>query len=143
MNDLTTELRRDQHEALDRLEVEIARMPEAKTQLFHHFADGIYARELHLPAGTALTGKVHRTRHINIVSKGRILISAVGEESREIVAPACFVSESGTRRAGMAIEDTIWTTFHATTETDVGKIEQALVESHENPFLDYETRSIK
>lgn len=142
MNALTTELRKDQHEALDRLEVEIARMPEANTKLIHHFADGIYARELRLPAGTALTGKVHRTRHINIVSRGRILISAVGEESREVVAPACFVAEPGCRRAGFALEDTVWTTIHATHETDLEKLELQLIEPHDNPSLDYKTRRI-
>jgi len=135
--------REDQHGALDRLECEIARLPVPDTKLIHHFADGIYGRELHLPKGTILTGAIHRGRTLNIIPKGRIQVSAVGEVPRIIEAPACFVSEAGSRRAGIALEDTIWINVHASEETDLGKLEAELIEPHENPLLDYETRRIK
>ena len=92
----------------------------------HHFAPGIYARELFIPAGTLLTGKVHKTEHLNILVKGRIEISNMGE-SREMIAPQTFVSPPGTKRAGYAHEDTIWITIHATEETDLEKLEHDLV----------------
>lgn len=132
-----------QHDAMDRLECEIAKLPVPETKLVHHFAEGIYARELHLPKGCLLTGKIHKTRHLNILSKGKILVTAVGEESRVLEAPACFVAEPGARRAGYAIEDSVWTTVHHTHETDLDKLEAELIEPHVNPMLDYETRRLK
>ena len=92
----------------------------------HHFAPGIYARELFIPAGTLLTGKIHKTEHLNILAKGRIEISNMGE-SREMIAPQTFVSPPGTKRAGYAHEDSIWITIHATDETDLKKLESDLV----------------
>lgn len=44
-----------------------------------------------------------------------------------IKAPCTIISKPGTKRAGYAHEDTIWTTFHATSETDPVKVEKALV----------------
>jgi len=143
MSTALSPLQEQQHEAMDRLECEIARTPEPETTLIHHFADGLYGRELHLPKGAILTGKTHRGRTLNIIPKGKILVSAVGEASRVIEAPACFVSEAGARRAGLALEDTIWINVHASEETDLVKLEAQLIEPHTNPMLDYETRRIK
>ena len=60
-------------------------------EVIHHFAPGMYARELRIPAGVLLTGKIHKTEHLNILAKGRIEISNMGE-SRQLTAPYTFVS---------------------------------------------------
>ncbi len=143
MSTALSPLQEQQHEAMDRLECLIAQTPEPETKLIHHFADGLYGRELHLPKGAILTGKTHRGRTLNIIPKGKIQVSAVGETPRIIEAPACFVSEAGTRRAGLALEDTIWINVHASEETDLVKLEAQLIEPHENPMLDYTTRRLK
>lgn len=93
----------------------------------HYFADGIYAREIEIPAGVALIGKIHRTRHLNVVSRGHIVVFTEDGGQREIVAPCTFVAEAGTKRAGFALEDTVWTTVHATRETDLDKLEAELI----------------
>ena len=51
---------------------------------------------------------------------------------REVRAPFSFVAEPGTRRVGFAIEDTTWTTIHATTETDLAQLERDLIEAHDS-----------
>jgi hypothetical protein len=38
-----------------------------------------------------------------------------------------MVSRPGTKRVGYAHEDTIWTTIHATEETDMEKVEKELI----------------
>lgn len=77
----------------------------------HYFAHGTYTRELFIPAGTVLTGKIHRHDCINIISKGKIV--AITDEGRfEIEAPHTFVSGSGVKKAGYAVEDTIWINVH-------------------------------
>lgn len=82
---------------------------------------GVYARELMIPKGTALVGEIHLHDHINVVSAGSIRV-ATEEGVKTITAPSTFVSKAGTKRAGYALEDTVWTLFHATTETDEDKI---------------------
>lgn len=102
----------------------------------HRFADGLYAREITIPAGTLLVGKVHRTRHLNIVSRGRISVWSANEGVRHITAPFSFVAEPGSQRLGFAHEDTVWTTVHATHETDLGVLEATLVEPYAIPDAD-------
>lgn len=73
-------------------------------------ADGVYAREIFIPKGTALVGEIHMKAQINVVSKGKIRV-ATEEGVRTIEAPCTFVSPAGTKRAGFVLEDTVWTTF--------------------------------
>jgi hypothetical protein len=92
----------------------------------HHFADGLYAREIFIPKGTLLTGKIHLFEHLNVISKGDI--SVMTEDGiKRITAPAMIVSKPGIKRVGFAHEDTVWTTIHACAEKDAGKAEAMLV----------------
>lgn len=93
--------------------------------LKHWLAPGIYAREIHLPAGTVVVGKIHRHRHFNIISKGRVTCyTEFGLEHH--VAPSSFISEAGTKRVVVTVEDAIWTTIHPNpdNETDISKLEE-------------------
>lgn len=93
--------------------------------LKHWLAPGIYAREIHLPAGTVVVGKIHRHRHFNIISKGKITCyTEFGLETHE--APASFISEPGTKRVVYTAEDAIWTTIHPNPddETDIPTLEE-------------------
>ena len=40
----------------------------------HHFAPGAYGREMTLPAGLVVVGKIHKHAHINVISKGRLQV---------------------------------------------------------------------
>ncbi len=108
------------------LENEMRKHPQLEDQVTHHFAPGVYARELFIPKGALLTGKIHKTEHLNIISQGKIIVSNMGE-SRTITAPHILVSKPGTKRAGYALEDTIWITIHPTLETDLIKIEEEVI----------------
>lgn len=122
--------------SVDELEAAMRAHPDQRhIEPVHRFADGIYAREITIPAGTLLTGKIHRTQHLNIVSAGRISVWTEGEPVRVIEAPYAFVAQPGTRRVGFAHEDTVWTTIHATTETDLERLEAQLIEPHDVPLL--------
>lgn len=93
----------------------------------HHFSPGVYARELHIPAGTILTGKIHLTRHLNIISAGTIEIFCPDKGQFTVSAPFTFVSDPGTKRVGYAWTDTVWTTIHPTDETDPDEIERQII----------------
>lgn len=92
----------------------------------HGFAPGVYARKLFIPAGTVLTGKIHKYAHWNIVLSGHIVIRTA-DGDREYKGGSMFVSPAGTKRAGYAVQDTVWVTMHPTTETDPEVIEQQTV----------------
>lgn len=115
-------------EQIQSLEDQMAQMPQVELEVRHHYADGLYARELRIPAGVALTGAVHLFEHLNIISQGEILV-ATEDGPRHVVAPATIVSRPGTKRLGLALTDTVWTTIHAnpTNEQDVLRLEQQLV----------------
>jgi hypothetical protein len=117
-------------EQIERLEAQMRMMEQLPIEPVHHFADGLYAREITIRAGTILTGKVHSTEHLNIVSQGRIAVWT--EDGMKIVAAPCtLISRPGTKRVGFALEDTVWTTIHANPQnfTDLADLELALIDN--------------
>jgi quercetin dioxygenase-like cupin family protein len=112
------------------LEAELLQYPQTDPPIIHHFAAGLYAREMRVSAGTVLTGKMHRQQHICVLSAGRV---TVWTESgmRTVEAPFTFVAEPGTKRAMYAHTDAVWTTFHPTTETDLDRIEADVIVPNE------------
>lgn len=108
------------------LENEMRKQEQVVIEPVHYIAEGLYAREIFIPKDTLLTGKIHKFEHLNIISKGDI--SVMTEEGmKRIKAPATIISKPGIKRIGYAHEDTVWTTIHACTETDIDKIEALLV----------------
>ena len=88
----------------------------------HIFSEGLYARELFIPAGTLLTGKIHKYKQLNILSSGRISV-LMEDGMKEVSAPFSVVSPAGTKRIAFAHTDCVWTTILATEERDPEKIE--------------------
>lgn len=135
MNDV--QARPDAIAQVERLESEIrAALPQVELTVRHHFSRGLYARELHISAGTVLTGEVHKFENLNIMSQGDL--SVMTEDGiKRVQAPFTIVSPPGTKRAAYAHADTVWTTIHATDETDVEKIRQEVVVSSYDEYLSY------
>lgn len=113
-----------------RLEATMLAMPDAQIEIktTHHFAPGVYMREIFIPKGTCLTGKIHKTEHLNILSQGDL--SVMTEEGiKRIKSSAVVKSAPGIKRAGFAHEDTVWITVHHNPddELDTDKIEDRLI----------------
>jgi len=128
-------------EQIQRLEDEMRRLGvRVDIRTTHYFAEGLYAREIFIPKGCLLTGRIHRAEHLNIVSQGVITVWTE-EGMKRVAAPFTMVSRPGTKRVGLAHEDTVWTTVHATRETDIETLELQLVEpeslllEEDNPCL--------
>ena len=114
------------------LEAEMLHHPQVDLSTTHTFGGGMYARTIHIPKGTLLTGEIHNFEHLNIISKGDISVLTENGAQR-IQAPYIMASPPGTKRVGFAHEDTVWTTIHATTETDVDKIREIFIaKSHDD-----------
>ena len=106
------------------------------TSLKHSFSEGIYAREIFIPKGAALTGKIHKNSCHIFLMKGDITI--VSEEGKKrMKAPCYFVCKAGMKRIGYAHEDTIWVNIHGNSDntTDLVKIEER---ETANTYLEYE-----
>lgn len=92
----------------------------------HHFAKDTYGRELFLPAGSLIVGKIHKHSSLNILAQGSIIL--VTEDGRQdLTAPYTIASKPGIKRVIYALEDTTWVTVHGTDETDVEKIEEEFI----------------
>jgi hypothetical protein len=104
----------------------LAEPEQVECSVEHIFAPGLYARQMLIPKGTVIVGKIHKHAHVNTISKGRCsVMTEFGP--KEIAAPCTFVSEPGTKRVVVALEDVIWTTYHPTEETDLEKIEAHVI----------------
>lgn len=116
------------------IEQQMLAMPQIELKHIDHFSKGVYARELHIPAGTALTGRVHLFENLNILSKG--VMSVMTESGvQRVEAPFTIVSPPGTKRVAYAHTDCVWTTVHGTDETDVDKIEEMFTTNSEVEYL--------
>jgi hypothetical protein len=72
----------------------------------HYFAHGTYTRELFIPAGAVITGRIHKYSAINIVSHGKAVV--ITDKGRlNVQSPYTFVSGAGVKKAIYAIEDTV------------------------------------
>ncbi|WP_074578054.1 hypothetical protein [Polaromonas sp. JS666] len=86
--------------------------PECKAFPVRHFkAPGMVARQMLIPKGMLIVGKIHKHAHLNHITYGHVKVETE-HGSREIKGPDTFTSEVGTKRAVVALEDTLWTTFH-------------------------------
>lgn len=92
----------------------------------HHFSKDVYAREIKIPKGSFVIGKIHKFQNLNILSKGEISILSIDGVQR-VKAPFTVVSSPGVKRVAYAHEDTVWTTIHGTAERDVEKIEEIFI----------------
>lgn len=113
---------------VERVERVLEQHPQAECPLVHHFAPGVYMRQITIPAGVLLTGAVHKTEHLSVLSKGHVFILN-GEDRMELIAPATVLSPKGVKRAIYAVEESVWMTIHATNETDTDKLVSELTTS--------------
>lgn len=98
---------------------------------WHHFADGLVARTILIPAGTMLTGAPHKAEHLNVCHGDITVWTEQG--MRRLTGYHVLPSLPGAKRVGMTHADTHWTTVHLNPENlrDLAALEDALVEAPE------------
>jgi hypothetical protein len=121
---------------IEQLQAAMSELPQvAGLETKHHFSGDVYARELHIPEGVTLVGKVHKREHLCTVIAGDLTIVSDGKRQR-VKAPAAFVSAVGAKRAFYAHEPSIFVTFHRTDSRDLNDIERELVEEDPTALFD-------
>lgn len=109
---------------------------EDDLKLTHHFTDrdpkygcGMYGREMFIPKGSFIVGKIHKRPHLNVVLKGKISV-ATEKGVSYFEAPCVMPCKPGAKRVGYAEEDTIWITIHITEhlgEEELGNVEEDVI----------------
>ncbi len=122
---------------IDRLEALIIDMPPVETTLSHQFEDGIYMRELTIPAGTLCTSKTHKTNNLFFIFYGEILVWDENSKWEHISAIYKGRTKIGTKRIIYAVEDTLWVTVHPNFDNcrDIEELESRLYENCDNSFI--------
>lgn len=115
---------------------EFAACPQAECPLKHYFAPGVYIREIFMPAGSIVIGKIHKTEHFNIIQQGKLKILHDDYTNTVLTAPHTFVSKPGIQKVLYILEDTVWSTVHLTEERDLERLEAALIEPDDYPLFD-------
>jgi hypothetical protein len=95
------------------LEAAILEKEQRDCPVVHHYAPGVYVREMRVPPWTVLTGAIHKTEHLAMLIQGRIEV--LTEDGLQVLeAPCTILSRPGIKRVGRTFEEgATWSTVHA------------------------------
>lgn len=143
---------KDFRDTVERLEEKVSNLPNAikgdspLLPLKHSFGDGLYVRDLTIPKGMLVIGKIHKNPTLNFLLKGEITV-ATEDGVKRLKAPMYFISPAGSKKVGFTHEDTVWINVHATQETDLEKIEKEFIaksyDELEGSFIDITAQETK
>jgi len=122
--------------SIDELEsVMLDNFPIIDCPVTNRFTDGMYVREIFMPAGAFITSKIHKTQHQYFILKGKVIVWIDGIE-QILEAPYIGVTEPGTRRVLYILEDTIWATSHPNPDNEtLEQLEERIIQKNDNPYL--------
>ena len=109
------------------LQAAASQFPQIELPTEHYFANGMYCRKITMPKGSLVVGKVHTSLHLFMCVKGACTVWTE-LESRNFVAGDVAISQPGTKRVLLMLEDTVCITMHKTDKTDVAELEKELTE---------------
>jgi hypothetical protein len=114
---------------IEHLESHLIGLPQTEIPATHRFAPGLYMREIRVPAGTLMTGRVHRFEHVSVMVSGAMTTLVDGEMKR-IEGYHPFIAPAGTKRVGYTHTEVVWLTVHLNPDElrDIEQIEATLCE---------------
>jgi hypothetical protein len=116
-----------------KIEAVMQDMVQADCPVVHRFGDGIYIREVVMPAGILAIGHIQKFKQNNFLLQGKIAM--IGDEGIKILeAPLFFVGDEG-RKIGYVIETVVWQNIWATDETDIEMLENTYMEMSDHSTL--------
>lgn len=126
---------------LEEIERAMLQSPQqVEVKVAHHFAEDVYVREAILPKGAIILGHAHRKECLNICLTGALMLR-IGNELVKVVAPCIFKSPPGIRKIAYTLEETRWLNVHPTSETDLAKLEESLIDK--SPvFLEHQKKEL-
>lgn len=97
------------------LEEGLANCPGAKFgncyPLKHTFAEGIYVREIRVPAGEVIVTREFKQSHATFLLSGEVsIVTSAGFE--RVTAPYSWITKQGVKRVIYTHTEVVWTTVH-------------------------------
>lgn len=122
---------------INAVERRMAELPQLACPLRHLFTPvpghddlHLYTREIVMPAGSIITSRIHLFEHPFIISQGVVSVWSNECGWETFRAPYRGVTKPATRRVLYIHEETTWTTFHITKQTDPDKIQDEVTHDH-------------
>lgn len=125
--------------SLESMEALMLQEPQVTIPVNHYFTDdGLYAREIVIPAGTLAVGHAHKQDFMEVFISGTLLVPTETEPVT-IQAPKVGIGKPLVRKLGFAVTDCRWITFHRVPEgcNTVEKMEELIIHKSE-AFLKFE-----
>jgi quercetin dioxygenase-like cupin family protein len=88
----------------------------------HFFSEGVYAKKWTIPANTQVASHKHIYDHMSVLAVGHVTVTVDGD-TVEYTAPAVLDIKKNLTHTIRAYEDSVWFCIHATSETDIDKID--------------------
>jgi quercetin dioxygenase-like cupin family protein len=95
--------------------------------IVHHFGDNEYIKETHIPAGTELEQHKHKHSHLSVLVKGKASVTVDGVTSTYDGYHTMLIGAHKSHKV-TALTDCTWLCVWGTTEKDVSKIDDGLIE---------------
>jgi len=106
-----------------------------KEEVHHHFAPGVYVRELVVPKGMIVIGRVHKFDHVFMVIKGSAMVWSSDKKGlTRIDAPLIIQASKGTQKVVKTLSDCIFVTSHSTNGVEDELLHAASDEEIKNLF---------
>lgn len=93
----------------------------------HHFVGGVYAKELHIPAGYEIVSHEHPYAHLSILASGTVICRCGDGRSSQLTGPRAITIDSGVKHSVYAVTDAVWFCIHPTDETDPDKVDAVIL----------------
>lgn len=113
-------------EKIDVLKEHLLQLDQVEVPITHHFAPGVYVREMDKPAGVLTIGKIHKFEHIKMLLKGDVTFITEHGTFR-VQAPFIERGMPGQNIATYSHTDMVMITIHPTESTDLEEIEKQFI----------------
>ena len=97
----------------------------------HHLENGLYTREVFMPAGMLVVSFIHKQNHPSFFMSGEMSLLMDTGEVKRVKAPMVVHTEVGTQRVAYIHEDVTWTCVY---RTDADTVEEAEKEVYTMDF---------
>jgi len=119
-------------------DVRIAKGNSDMFPLKHSFSEGVYIREMFMPQGGLVIGKLYKISHTWFLLSGDLEVAT--DEGTEYYIGPCYVNApEGTKRVLHAVSDVIFVNVYPNPEniTDTDKLEEILTCSSYKEYEEY------
>ncbi len=97
----------------------------------HKLENGLYTREVFMPAGQLVVSFIHKQNHPSFFMEGEMSLLMDSGEVKRVKAPMVVHTEAGTQRVAVIHEDTRWACVY---RTDAETVEEAEKEVYTMDF---------